>query len=93
MPRSQKRLVMLMADALVLPVSLLAAAWLVTPQVVDLLPAWVWVIPVVVGLVGLRFGGAYRSVVRFMGFELVVTAFQALTVAAIALFDCHRVGR
>ena len=76
---------MLMADALVLPVSLLAAAWLVTPQVVDLLPAWVWVIPVVVGLVGLRFGGAYRSVVRFMGFELVVTAFQALTVAAIAL--------
>ena len=76
---------MLMADALVLPVSLLAAAWLVTPQVVDLLPAWVWVIPVVVGLVGLRFGGAYRSVVRFMGFELVVTAFQALTLAAIAL--------
>ena len=86
MPRSQKRLVMLMADALVLPVSLLAAAWLVTPQVVDLLPAWVWVIPVVVGLVGLRFGGAYRSVVRFMGFELVVTAFQSLTIAAIALF-------
>ena len=84
---------MLLADAVVLPVSLLAAAWLVTPQVVDLLPAWVWVIPVVVGLVGLRFGGAYRSVVRFMGFELVVAAFKTLTVPLIARARGHRVGR
>jgi FlaA1/EpsC-like NDP-sugar epimerase len=76
---------MLVADALVLPASLLAAAWLVSPGVVDLLPAWVWAIPLVVGLSGLGLSGAYRSVVRFMGFELVVTAFRALTLAAIAL--------
>jgi FlaA1/EpsC-like NDP-sugar epimerase len=85
MPRSQKRVVMLTADALLLPASLLAAAWLVSPRVVELLPAWVWAIPLVMGLFGLRFSGAYRSVVRFMGFELVVAAFQVLTLAAVAL--------
>jgi FlaA1/EpsC-like NDP-sugar epimerase len=54
-------------------------------MVVERLPAWVWVIPLVVGLSGLRFSGAYRSVVRFMGFELVVAAFRTLTLAAGAL--------
>jgi FlaA1/EpsC-like NDP-sugar epimerase len=76
---------MFLADALALPASLLAAAWLVSPGVIDLLPAWVWAIPLVVGLSGLGLSGAYRSVVRFMGFELVVTAFRALTLAALAL--------
>src|SRR5262245_49491487 len=85
MPRSQKRLVMLLADALALPLSLLAAAWLVSPDVLGLFPRWMWAIPVVLGLSGLRFRGSYRSVVRFMGFELVVAAFQALTIAALAL--------
>jgi FlaA1/EpsC-like NDP-sugar epimerase len=85
MPRSQKRLVMLLADAFVLPTSLLAAAWLVSPRVVSVLPVWVWVVPLFVGLSALGLSGAYRSVVRFMGFELVVTAFRALTLAALAL--------
>ncbi len=85
MPRAQKRLVMLLADALVLPASLLAAVWLVSPGVLNLLPAWVWAIPLVVGLTGLGLGGAYRSVVRFMGFELVVGAFRAVTLAALAV--------
>jgi FlaA1/EpsC-like NDP-sugar epimerase len=73
------------ADAVVLPASLLAAAWLVSPTVIDLLPAWVWAVPALVGLSVLRLSGAYRSVVRFMGFELVVAAFRALTLAAVAL--------
>ncbi len=85
MPRSQKRLVMLGADAVVLPASLLAAIWLVSPAVIDRLPAWICAFPVVVGLSGLGFSGAYRSVVRFMGFELVVGAFRALSLAAAAL--------
>jgi FlaA1/EpsC-like NDP-sugar epimerase len=76
---------MFLADALVLPASLVAAAWLVSPRVIELLPAWVWAIPLVVGLSGLGLSGAYRSVVRFMGFELVVAAFRALTLAALAL--------
>jgi FlaA1/EpsC-like NDP-sugar epimerase len=76
---------MLFADAVVLPASLLVAAWLVSPRVIDLLPTWIWAIPLVVGLSGLGLSGAYRSVVRFMGFELVVTAFRALTLAALAL--------
>jgi FlaA1/EpsC-like NDP-sugar epimerase len=85
MSRTQKRLVMLTADALILPISLFGATWLVSPRIVELLPAWVWTIPLVTGLLGLRFGGAYRSVVRFMGFELVIAAFRALTFAAGAL--------
>jgi FlaA1/EpsC-like NDP-sugar epimerase len=86
MPRSQKRIVMLLADTLVLPVNLLVAAWLVTPHVIRELPVWVWVVPMLIGLSGLRFSGAYRSIVRFMGFELVVAAFQAVTFAALASF-------
>src|SRR5262245_54180046 len=85
MPRSQKRLVMLFADALALPASALVAAWLVSPVVIDVLPAWAWAFPVAVSLLMLGSSGAYRSVVRFMGFELVVTAFRALTLAASAL--------
>ncbi len=76
---------MLVADALMLPISLLAAVWLVSPQPIEHLASWVWGIPVVIGLSGLRFGATYRSVVRFMGFELVVAAFRALTLAAFAL--------
>jgi len=86
MPRSQKRLVMLLADALALPASALSAAWLVSPGVIDLLPAWTWTVPVAVSLMGLVSAGAYRSVVRFLGFELVVAAFRSLTLAAGALF-------
>ena len=85
MPRSQKRLVMLLADALALPASALAAAWLVSPAVIDFLPAVAWAVPVAVSLLVLGASGAYRSVVRFLGFELVVTAFRALTLAASAL--------
>jgi FlaA1/EpsC-like NDP-sugar epimerase len=76
---------MFLADALALPASLLAAAWLVSPMLLDLLPMWVWLLPCVVGLLGLGASGAYRSVVRFMGFELVVAAFQALTLGALAI--------
>ena len=85
MPRTQKRLVMLLADALALPAGALAAAWLVSPVVIEFLPAWAWAVPVAVSLLVLGLSGAYRSVVRFMGFELVVTAFRALTLAASAL--------
>jgi FlaA1/EpsC-like NDP-sugar epimerase len=85
MPRSQKRLVMLLADVLALSASALAAAWLVSPGVIDFLPVWSWAVPVAVSLVGLGATGAYRSVVRFLGFELVVAAFRVLTLAALAL--------
>jgi FlaA1/EpsC-like NDP-sugar epimerase len=78
-------MIMLLADAVALPASLLAAAWLISPTIIGVLPPWIWLIALVVGLSGLRFSGAYRSVVRFMGFELVVAAFQALTLAATVL--------
>ena len=78
-------MIMLLADALVLPASLLVAVWLIGSPLIDVLPGWVWGIPLVVGLSALGLSGAYRSVVRFMGFELVVAAFKALTLAAAAL--------
>jgi FlaA1/EpsC-like NDP-sugar epimerase len=85
MPRSHKRLTMLLADAVALPGSLLAAVWLVAPHIIDSLAGWIWAIPLVLGLAGLMHGGFYRSVVRFMGLELLVAAFQTVTLVGLAL--------
>jgi FlaA1/EpsC-like NDP-sugar epimerase len=84
MPRRHKRLIMGFADALALPISLLAAVLLISPRILGSLPLWLWVVPAAVGLTGLRLGGFYRAVVRFMGFELVVAAFRTLTLCAVA---------
>ncbi len=85
LPRTTKRLVMLLADVVVLPTCLVAAVWLVTPDVLVALPAWLWVVPVVIGLPALRIWGFYRSVIRFMGFELVEAAVKGVTLVS---FDC-----
>src|SRR5262245_46366869 len=79
LPSSTKRLVMWLADGLVLPISTVAAVWLVTPELLLSLPGWVWLIPPLVGVSSLGLAGFYRSVVRFMGFELVGAAFKTLT--------------
>ncbi|MEO8464165.1 MAG: nucleoside-diphosphate sugar epimerase/dehydratase [Gammaproteobacteria bacterium] len=76
---------MVLADAVALPVSAVIAVWLAEPQAFASVPVWVWAIPFVVGLSGLAFAGFYRSVVRFMGFELVAAAFKTLTVVALVL--------
>jgi FlaA1/EpsC-like NDP-sugar epimerase len=88
LPRSHKRLVMLLADASALPGSLLAAVWLVQPSILATLPGWVWLVPLVSGLSGLGLAGFYRSVVRFMGFELVAAAFKTLTFVSVASLLC-----
>jgi FlaA1/EpsC-like NDP-sugar epimerase len=88
LPRSHKRLVMLLADALALPASLLVSVWLVQPEILAVLPRWVWVVPPVVGVSGLGFVGFYRSVIRFMGFELVAAAFRTLTFVALVTLVC-----
>jgi FlaA1/EpsC-like NDP-sugar epimerase len=85
LPRTTKRLVMLVADGFTLPVSALVAVWLVRPEILTSLPRWVWFIPLVVGVSGLGLAGFYRSVVRFMGFELVGAAFKSLTIVALVL--------
>ena len=70
---------MLLADVVVLPTCLVAAVWLVTPDVLVALPAWLWAVPVVIGLPALRIWGFYRSVIRFMGLELVEAAVKGVT--------------
>jgi FlaA1/EpsC-like NDP-sugar epimerase len=85
LPRSTKRLVMLLADGVALPVSAVIAVWLVRPDILMNLPIWVWLIPPAVGVTGLGLAGFYRSVVRFMGFELVAAAFKTLTLVALVL--------
>jgi FlaA1/EpsC-like NDP-sugar epimerase len=85
LPRSTKRSVMLLADGLALPASAMIAVWLVRPEILVTLPRWIWLIPPVLGVFGLGLGGFYRSVVRFMGFELVGAAFKTLTFVALVL--------
>jgi FlaA1/EpsC-like NDP-sugar epimerase len=88
LPRTTKRLVMLLADAVALPICLVAAVWLVTPEILAVLPAWLWAVPAVIGLPALRVGGFYRSVVRFMGLELVEAAIKGVTVVSLVTLFC-----
>ena len=85
LPRSTKRLVMLFADGFALAASAGIAVWLVKPEMVTVLPRWIWLVPVVVGITALGVDGFYRSVVRFMGFELVAAAFKTMTLVALVL--------
>jgi FlaA1/EpsC-like NDP-sugar epimerase len=85
LPRATKRLVMLLADIVALPICLFAAVWLVTPEFLPALPPWLFAVPIVVGLPGLRVWGFYRSVVRFMGLELVEAAVKGVTLVSLAL--------
>jgi FlaA1/EpsC-like NDP-sugar epimerase len=85
LPRSTKRFVMLLADGLALPASAGIAVWLVRPEIVATLPRWVWFIPLLIGVTGLGLAGFYRSIVRFMGFELVAAGFKTMTLVALVL--------
>jgi FlaA1/EpsC-like NDP-sugar epimerase len=85
LPRTTKRAVMLLADCLALPGCAAIAVWLVKPGTFTTLPGWIWFVPIVVGVTGLGLSGFYRSIVRFMGFELVAAAFKTMTVVAFVL--------
>jgi FlaA1/EpsC-like NDP-sugar epimerase len=76
---------MRLADALALPLCLLIAVWLVRPEILVHLPSWIWLLPLVLGVSALGFAGFYRSVVRFMGFELVEASFKALTLVSVVV--------
>src|SRR5690348_17100117 len=85
LPRSTKRLIMLLADGVALPVSAGIAVWFVRPEIITALPRVIWFIPLLVGVTGLGLTGFYRSIVRFMGFELVGAAFKTMTLVALVL--------
>src|SRR5512139_1621322 len=85
LPRSTKRSIMLLADGVALPASAGLAVWFVRPEIIAALPRPIWFIPLLVGVTGLGLAGFYRSVVRFMGFELVAAAFKTMTLVALVL--------
>jgi FlaA1/EpsC-like NDP-sugar epimerase len=86
LPRSTKRIVMWLADAAALPICFVAAAWLVAPPALQSWPAWLWGVPLVAGSPVLALCGLYRSVVRFMGLELVGAVVKTVSLVAFALF-------
>lgn len=88
LPRSTKRLVMVLADVVAMPICVLLAIWLVTPEILPSLPPWLWIVPLLIGLPALRVWGFYRSVVRFMGLELVEAAVKTITWVSLALLVC-----
>lgn len=85
LPRSTKRLVMLAADIVAMPVALIVSIWLVTPEIQARLPWWLWALPLLVGLPALMLCGFYRSVIRFMGLDLGAAALKSVSVVSLAV--------
>ena len=85
LPRSTKKFIMWATDFLALPGCLVAAVWLVTPGSLLRLPPWLWLIPLVVGVPALRYCGFYRSVIRFMGLDLVAAALKSVSIVALVV--------
>lgn len=87
LPRSTKRVVMLLADVIALPTCAVIATWLVAPEGI-VWPLWLFLVPLLTGVPALHSFGFYRSVVRFMGPELIVAAFKTVSVTAVSLLAC-----
>jgi len=86
LPRRTKRLVMMVTDALALPACVTLSSWLVLPEALalsSLLPSLT--IALVIGGLCMHVSGFYRSVVRFLGFELLLAASRCVTSAAAGL--------
>ncbi len=87
-PRHRKQLLMVVTDALILPLSIWAAFSL---RVGDLWPEGIealwWLFPSVIllGIPVLRFAGLYREVTRHAGSRIVGQAAQALAFIALAM--------
>jgi len=79
--RSAKRLVMVSADCLGIPLAAYISIWLISPA--DSIANW-WLIaaPLAVGVPIQHFLGFYRSVVRFMGLNLLASSVKSMTVIA-----------
>jgi FlaA1/EpsC-like NDP-sugar epimerase len=76
---------MFLADTVAMPACLVLAVWLVTPEILEVLPPWLWLVPLLVGMPALAVSGSYRSVVRFMGLEFLEAAFKTVTCVSLAV--------
>ena len=91
--RRTKRLIMLGADATLLPVALWFALVLKFDRVVD--PASVGALLICAAITGLAVFlllGFYRAVIRFMGIKAIGRMIVGVTCAALSLVTCERLG-
>jgi len=85
LPRRTKRAIMLMADIIAMPACLALSLWLVAPEAASLTSPWPWMVSTVLALFLLTRYGLYRSIVRFLGLELITAAFNSVTITALGL--------
>jgi FlaA1/EpsC-like NDP-sugar epimerase len=95
LPRRAKRAVMICADALALPFCVVAAFWMISSdQTLIRSEMWLVVLVSVCAMPLFAYLGLYRSIVRFMGLDLVVAAFKGVSLLALVsaglLFDLQQ---
>jgi FlaA1/EpsC-like NDP-sugar epimerase len=85
-PRRAKRLIMLMADAVAMPVAAGVSLWLVDQESELWNEPLFWFATLAICLLTFQLRGLYRSIVHFMGLELIQNAYESVTIAATGLF-------
>lgn len=85
LPRRIKCVIMVGADAAAMPMSAALALWLVAPGSDLRSQPLIWFAAAAVSLPVFHLRGLYRSVVRFMGLELILHVFESVTIAAAVL--------
>lgn len=92
LPRRSKRAIMIIADGVAIPICVAGMFWMVGNEA-SIEPPMIWLgVLLMFSAVPLfTYMGLYRSVVRFMGLDLVVAAFKGVSVlaalAAVFLFN------
>ncbi|MFL2545876.1 MAG: polysaccharide biosynthesis protein, partial [Candidatus Rariloculaceae bacterium] len=76
---------MLLADSVAMPACLGLSLWLAASDPAIWTSVWLWPTCTAIGVYSFRFFGLYRSIVRFMGLELVVAGFKSVTIVTIFL--------
>lgn len=84
--RSTKQVIMIASDTIAMPICLGLSFWLVAPNSIALTSSWVWVTGIFFSLFLLTRYSLYRSIVRFLGIEFLVTAFKSVTISAFGIF-------
>lgn len=77
-----------MADAVLIPLSAAAGFWLVAPEARIWAVPWFWILAAAVSILVLHIRGLYRSIVHFMGIELLGHASESVAVATVVLAAC-----
>ncbi|NNC63340.1 MAG: polysaccharide biosynthesis protein [Gammaproteobacteria bacterium] len=81
--RFAKRAIMISADIIAIPFCTVLAIWLVAPATGTIHDLWLLPLIAVVGLAFIQARGMYRSIVHFLGLEVLVHAMQSAVGTAI----------